>query len=50
MAFFSSGQTAFSFSHKEDITLSAGEEVDKIAGRARSVGVDRIGEIGDWTS
>ena len=41
-----SGQTVCSFSHIE----GAGEEVDKVAGGAIGVGVDRIGEIGNRAS
>ena len=36
----------FSFIHI-GITLGAGEEVDKFAGRESGVGVDRIGEVGN---
>ena len=42
MANHSSGQTAFSLSHIEGITLGAGEEVDEVAGGAGGMGVDRI--------
>ena len=34
----------------EGITLSAGEEVDEVAGGAGGMGVDRIGEIGERAS
>jgi hypothetical protein len=46
----SSGQTIFSLAHIEGFTLGAGEEVDKVAGGASGMGVDRIGEVGDWAS
>jgi hypothetical protein len=45
-----SGQTIFSLAHIEGITLGAGEEVDEVAGRARGMGVDGIGEVGDRAS
>ena len=41
-----SGQTIFSFSNIEDITLGAGEEVEEVAGGTSGMGVDRIGEVG----
>ena len=47
MAILSSGQTVFSLTHIEGITLVAGEEVDEVAGGARGMGVHRIGEVGD---
>ena len=47
MAIHSSGQTIFSLAHLEGITLSAGEEVDEVAGGASDMGVDGIGEVGD---
>ena len=50
MAIHSSVQTVFSLSHIEGITLSAGEEVDEVAGGASSMGVDRIGEVGNRAS
>ena len=45
MTIHSSAQTGFGFSHIKGITLGAGEEVDKIAGRTNGMGVDRIGEV-----
>ena len=45
MAIHSSGLTIFSLAYIERITLGAGEEVDKIAGRTNGMGVDRIGEV-----
>ena len=50
VAIYSSGQTIFSLAHIEGITLTAGEEVDEVAGGAGGMGVDGIGEVGDWTS
>ena len=50
MAIHSSGQTIFSLAHLEGITVGAGEEVDEVAGGASGMGVDRIGEVGDWAS
>ena len=47
LAIHSSGQTISSLAHIEGITLSAGEEVDEVAGGADA---DRIGEIGDRAS
>ena len=46
MAIHSSGQTIFSLTHIEGITLGAGEEVDKVAGGASGMGVvgDRASE------
>ena len=41
MAIHSNGQTVFSLSHIEGITLGAGEEVDEVAGGAINMGVDR---------
>ena len=49
MAIYSSGQTIFSLAHVERITLGAGEEVE-VAGGTSSMGVDRIGEVGDRAS
>ena len=42
MPIHSSGQTVFSLPHIEGITLSAGEEVDEVAGGASGMGVDWI--------
>ena len=50
MAIRSSGQTIFSFAHIEGIMLGAGEKVDEVAGGASGMGVDGIGEVGDWAS
>ena len=50
MAIHSSGQTIFSLTHIEGIPLSAGEEVDEVAGGASGMGVDRIGEVGNRAS
>ena len=50
MAIHSSGQTISSLAHIEGITLSAGEEVDEVAGGASGMGVNGIGEVGDWAS
>ena len=50
MAIHASGQTIFSLALTEGITLDAGEEVDKVAGGASGMGVDGIGDVGDWTS
>ena len=50
VAIHSSGQTISSLAHIEGITLSAGEEVDEVAGGAGGMGVDGIGEVGDRTS
>jgi hypothetical protein len=50
LAINSSGQTIFSLTHIEGITLIAGEEVDEVAGGASGMGVDRIGEVGDRAS
>ena len=36
--------------HIEGITLGVGEEVDEVAGEAGGMGVDGIGEVGDWVS
>ena len=47
MAFHSRGQTIFSLSHIEGITLGAHEEVDEVAGGASGMGADRISEGGD---
>ena len=47
MAIHSTGQTIFSLAHIEEITLGAGKEV---AGGASSMGVDRIGEVGNQVS
>ena len=38
MVIHSGGQTIFSFSHIEGITLGAGEEVDEFAGGASGIG------------
>ena len=38
------------FYHIEVITLGAGEEVDEVAGGAIGMGVDGIGEVGDWAA
>ena len=43
MTIYSSGQTVFGFSQIEGITLSAGKEVDEVAGGASAMGVDGIG-------
>jgi hypothetical protein len=40
LAIDSRGQTVFSFSHIEGISLGAGEKVDEIAGGASGMGVD----------
>ena len=50
MAIHSNGQTVFSLSHIERITLSAGEKVSEVAGGASGMGGDRRGEIGDRAS
>ena len=50
MAIYSSGQTIFSLTHIEGITLGAGEEIDDVAGEASGMDVDRIGEVSDWAS
>ena len=50
MAIHSSIQTVFGFTHIEGITLGAGEEVDKVAGGASGMGIDRIGEVRDRAS
>ena len=42
MAIHSSGQTIFSLSHIEGITLGAGEEVDEVAGGTSVMVGDRI--------
>ena len=47
MAIHSSGQTVFSLTHIEGITLGAGKEVDEVAGETSGMGVD---EVGDRTS
>ena len=44
LAIHSNGQTIFSFTHIEGITLDAGEEVDEVAGGASSLGVDRVAD------
>ena len=41
VAVHSSGQTISSLAHIEGITLSAGEEVDEVAGGAGDMSVDR---------
>ena len=48
MAIHFSGQTVFSLSHIEGITLDVGEEVDEAAGGASDLGMDRMGEVGNW--
>ena len=45
MAIHSSGQTIFSLTHIEGITLGVGEEVDEVAGGASGMGVDRISKV-----
>ena len=50
VATHSSGQTIFHFTHKEGITLGAGEKVDDITGGTSDTGMDRIDEVGDKTS
>ena len=50
MAIHSNGHTVFSLSHIEEITLGAGDEVDKPAGGASGTSVDRIGEVSDRAS
>ena len=50
VAIHSSGQIISSLTHIEGITLSAGEEVDEVAGGAGVMGVDGIGEVGDMAS
>ena len=50
MAVHSSGQTIFSFTHKEGITLDTDEEEDEVAGGASSIGVDKVGEVGNRAS
>ena len=45
MAIHSSGQTVFSLSHIEGITLGAGEEIDEVDGGANGMGADGIGEV-----
>ena len=47
VAIHSSGQTIFSLTHREGITLGTGKEVDEVAGGAGGMGVDKIGEVGD---
>ena len=47
MSIHSTGQTVPSLSHIEGITLGASEEVGEVAGGARGMGADRIGEIDD---
>ena len=42
MTIYSSGQTVFSFSHIEGITMDAGEEVDEVDGRASGMDVDFV--------
>ena len=46
MPIHSSGQTVYSLSHIEGITLGAGEEVDEVAGNESGMGVDRIDKVG----
>ena len=43
VATHSNGQTIFSFTHIEGITVDAGEEVEQVAGGATVMGVDRKG-------
>ena len=43
MAIHSSGQTIFSLTYIEEISLGPGEEVDEVAGGASGMGVDGIG-------
>ena len=50
MNILSSGQTIFSFIHIEGITLGISEKVDEVAGGAKCISVDRIGEVGGWAS
>ena len=50
VAIHSSGQNISSLAHIEGITLSAGKEVDEVAGRVGGMGVDGIGEVGDRAS
>ena len=50
MAIHSSGQTLFSLTHIEGITLSAGKKTEEVAGGASGMGVNRIGEVGDRAS
>ena len=50
MAIHSSGETVFSPTHIEGITLGADEEVDEVAEGSSGMGVERIGEIGDRAS
>ena len=40
--FILSGQTGFSLSHIEGITLGTSEEVDEVAGGSSGIDVDRI--------
>jgi hypothetical protein len=45
---FECGQTVFSFSHIEGITMGAGEKEYEVAAAGVSgMGVDRIGKVGD---
>ena len=50
MVIHSSGQTVFSLSHIEGITLGVGEKVHEGAGGASVMGVDRIGKFGNRAS
>ena len=50
MTIHSSGQTIFSFSHIQGITLTTGKEVDEVAGGASGMEVDKIGEVSDRVS
>ena len=50
MPIHSSEQTISSLAHIEGITLGAGEEVDEVAGGGSGMGVDGMGEVGDWAS
>ena len=47
MSIHSSGQTISGLPHLEGITLGTGEEVYEIAGRASTLGLGGIGQIGD---
>ena len=44
---YSSCQATFSFTHIENITLGAGEELDEVAGGTGGMVVDSIGEVTD---
>jgi hypothetical protein len=47
VAIHSSGQTIFSFTHIEGITLGAGEEVLEVSGGTIGMGLHGIAEVGD---